>query len=140
MYQDADEMRQKEFERKQISGGLKRLREQTRTLESKDYASATCYGAASIENLLPLFIKYTQEWKDKRNEQCWLVSEKKILEHVNAIDTESACAITLKLVFDKVFSYRKKNSTIASIVESVGSAIEAELQISLAIFGPMPNI
>ena len=129
MYQDADEMRQKEFERKQISGGLKRLREQTHTLESKDYASATCYGASSIENLLPLFIKYTQEWKDKRNEQCWLVSEKKILEHVNAIDTESACAITLKLVFDKVFSYRKKNSTIASIVEAIGSAIEAELQI-----------
>ena len=129
MYQDADVMRQEDFERKQISGGLEKLREQTRNLESKDYASATCYGAASIDNLLPHFIEAVEEKKKERSKFKAASHENKALQHILSIDTESACAITLKIVFDKVFSYRKKNSTVVSVTESIGKAIEAELQL-----------
>lgn len=129
MQQDADVKRQEAFERKQIAGGLTKLREQTRTLENKDYASATCYGTASIDNLLPYFIDTVNEKKEERSKYKAAGHENKALQHILSIDTESACAITLKIVFDKVFSYRKKNSTVVSVTESIGKAIEAELQM-----------
>ena len=44
---------QVKLERDQISQGLKRLRKNTCQLEEKRYASATVYGIASIDTLLP---------------------------------------------------------------------------------------
>ena len=129
MLQDADRERQEAFERQQIAGGLTRLREQTRTLENKDYASATCYGTASIDSLLPYFIDTVNARKKERSKYKTAGHENKALQHILSIDTESACAITLKIVFDKVFSFRKKNSTVVSVTESIGKAIEAELQM-----------
>ena len=49
------------FERQQISQGLKKLRDNTRQLEEKEYASASIYGAASIDTLLPLVIDRIQD-------------------------------------------------------------------------------
>ena len=43
-----------ELERDQIRLGLKRLRENTKRLEDKEYSSASIYGIASIDSLLPL--------------------------------------------------------------------------------------
>ena len=45
---------QVQLERDQIRQGLKRLRDNTRRLEEKNYASASVYGIASIDSLLPL--------------------------------------------------------------------------------------
>ena len=43
---------QVQLERDQIAQGLKRLRDNTRQLEAKSYASATVYGISSIDTLL----------------------------------------------------------------------------------------
>ena len=43
-----------QFERDAIAQGLKKLRDNTLRLEQKQYASATVYGVASIDSLLPL--------------------------------------------------------------------------------------
>ena len=88
MQQDADVKRQEAFERKQIAGGLTKLREQTRTLENKDYASATCYGTASIDNLLPYFIDTVNEKKEERSKYKAAGHENKALQHILSIDTE----------------------------------------------------
>ena len=48
---------QYELERRQIKGGLDKLRKDTQTLEQKEYASATVYGRCSIDQLLPVIIK-----------------------------------------------------------------------------------
>jgi hypothetical protein len=45
-----------QLERDAISQGLKRLHKNTYDLENKSYASATVYGAASIDTLLPLVV------------------------------------------------------------------------------------
>ena len=45
-----------QLERDAIAQGLKKLHKNTRDLEGKDYASATVYGAASIDTLLPLVV------------------------------------------------------------------------------------
>ncbi len=47
---------QVKLERDQIAQGLKRLRDNTQQLEDKSYASATVYGIASIDTLLPLVV------------------------------------------------------------------------------------
>ena len=41
-----------QLERDQIAQGLKRLRDNTRKLEEKSYASATVYGVSSIDALM----------------------------------------------------------------------------------------
>ena len=45
-----------QLERDAIALGLKKLHKNTMDLEGKDYASATVYGAASIDTLLPLVV------------------------------------------------------------------------------------
>ena len=45
-----------QLERTQISQGLKRLRDQTLKLEQQNYASASIYGIASLQTLLPLVV------------------------------------------------------------------------------------
>ena len=47
---------QVKLEREAISQGLEKLRSQTKQLEEKNYASASAYGAASIDTLLPLVV------------------------------------------------------------------------------------
>jgi len=47
---------QVELEREQIRQGLKQLRDNTRKLEDKSYASASVYGVASIETLIPVVV------------------------------------------------------------------------------------
>ena len=45
---------QVELERQAISHGVRRLTDQTIKLENQNYSSASVYGTASIETLLPL--------------------------------------------------------------------------------------
>ena len=49
------------LEREAIAQGLKRLRDNTMKLEQKDYASASIYGVASIDTLLPLVVERIQD-------------------------------------------------------------------------------
>ena len=54
------------LEREQIRQGLERLRDNTQKLQEKSYASATVYGVASIEALLPPLVKYIEETVEYR--------------------------------------------------------------------------
>ena len=123
--------KQASFERKQIRGGLEKIRSDTKKLLEKDYGSATVFGSASIETLLPYLIKYIDEKKAKRKEVAkggagHLIE---LLPYIFAIDTDSQAAITAKLTFDKVFSYRKENSKVLKVADAIGAALEAESQM-----------
>ena len=117
------------FERKLIDGGLEKFRKDTLKLEKLSYASATVYGSSSIENLLPLFIKYIKEKTAQRLKNASGHRLHLLHNYILKIDPESAAAITSKIAFDKVFSYRKEESSVCKITESTGRAIEAELQM-----------
>ena len=127
----ADLERQESFERKQISGGLEKIRSNTKKLLEQDYASATVFGSASIDTLLPLIIEQINLKKEKRKK----IAVKgaghliEILPFLDAIDSESQAAITAKITFDKVFSYKKDNSKIVKIAQAIGQALEAECQM-----------
>jgi hypothetical protein len=57
-----------QLERDAISQGLKRLHKNTYDLESKSYASATVYGAASIHTLLPLVVARIEDTTNRIKE------------------------------------------------------------------------
>jgi hypothetical protein len=52
------------LERDAIAQGLKKLRDQTRKLETQAYASAAIYGIASIDTMLPLVEAKIEESAD----------------------------------------------------------------------------
>jgi DNA-directed RNA polymerase len=123
--------RQERFERKQISGGLEKIRSNTKKLLEQDYASATVFGSASIDTLLPLIIDQIKLKKEKRKK----IAVKgaghliELVPYLDDIDSESQAAITCKITFDKVFSYKKDNSKIVKIAQAIGQALEAESQM-----------
>ncbi len=124
----ADLEMQELFERKQIKGGLERFRSDTKKLLEKDYASATTFGSASIETLLPYLVKAIDEKKDERKKI--LVGRQLHLHpYLFALDSESQAAITAKITFDNTFSMRKDKSKVSNVVQNIGSAMEAECQM-----------
>ena len=56
---------QQDYERKQIQGGLHKLRANTTKLEEKTYASATVYGSACVSSILPDLIAFIDSKKEK---------------------------------------------------------------------------
>ena len=52
---------QAQLARDQISQGLKNLRDNTMKLENQSYASASIYGIASIDTILPLVVKKIED-------------------------------------------------------------------------------
>ena len=55
---------QQEFERKQISGGLHKLRSNNKKLEEKTYTSATVYGSACVNSILHDLIAFKRHCKN----------------------------------------------------------------------------
>ena len=92
------------LEREAINQGLKRLQDQTIKLENQSYASASIYGIASIETLLPLLIKRIDDTNNKIHERHYGHLFKDIHEYLALIDSQSSAVIACKLAFDKIFS------------------------------------
>ena len=119
-----------QLERDAIAQGLKRLHKNTYDLENKSYASATVYGAASIDTLLPLVvarIENTVEYSIKRGKTG--VAFKEIAQYLADVEPLAAAALAIKLTFDKVFSYKDKSNQAVNVCSAIGLAIEQECQM-----------
>ncbi len=117
------------LEREAINQGLKRLQDQTIKLENQSYASASIYGIASIETLLPLLIKRIDDTNNKIHERHYGHLFKDIHEYLALIDSQSSAVIACKLAFDKIFSYKQGSNVAVNVCESIGHAIEQECQM-----------
>ena len=120
---------QKSFERRQIQGGLDKIRKQTKDLEEKAYASATEYGRASIDSLLPKLAKAIQAKVEKNMLTATGYQKSLYTNYITKLDSESAAAITCKRAFDKIFSTKKDDNTVTKVCEAIAHAIEAECQM-----------
>ena len=119
-----------QLERDAIALGLKKLHKNTRDLESKEYASASVYGAASIDTLLPLVvarIEATVEYAIKRGKTG--VAFKEIQKYLADVEPLAAAALAVKVTFDKVFSYKEKSNQAVNVCDSIGMAVEQECQM-----------
>jgi len=120
---------QQDFERRQIQGGLHRLRSNTTKLEEKTYASATVYGSACVNSILPDLIAYIDSKKDKflmaagRNHAIFH-------NHILPSSSDVQALLTCKVAFDHIFSPQQKKHTVTVISMAIGAALEAEAQIA----------
>ena len=120
---------QVKLERLQISQGIEQLRKNTKQLEHKSYASATVYGITSIDTLLPLVIKKIEDTNNRIKEGKTGKAFKEINTFLEPLEPLAAAGIALKLTFDKVFSHKHGSNLLAIVSDSIGAAIEDELQM-----------
>lgn len=117
---------QVQLEREQIRQGMQKLHNNTRELEAKDYASASVYGASSVETLIPLVSKRIERTTDRIHERKVGALFKEIHRFLAPIEPEAAAAIAAKVTFDTVFSVNPKKSQVQHVTDSIGHAIENE--------------
>ena len=115
-----------ELEREQIRQGLKQLHDNNRKLEDKEYASASVYGVASIEQLLPLVVGRIQATTNRIKEGKIGVAFREIQKYLADIEPEAAAAIACKVTFDKVFSTKPNSSKVQNVTDAIGQAVENE--------------
>ena len=120
---------QLKLERDQVSQGLKCLNDNTMKLEDKSYASATVYGIASIDSLLPVLVKHIEDTHNRIHAGHTGVAFKDIHQYLRDIDEESAAAIACKITFDKVFGYKDGCNLVTNVCDAIGSAVENECQM-----------
>ena len=118
-----------QLERDAIAQGLKRLHKNTYDLENKSYASATVYGAASIDTLLPLVVARIQDTTNRIKEGKTGAAFKEIQQYLADVEPLAAAALAIKLTFDKVFSYKDKSNQAVNVCDAIGLAIEQECQM-----------
>jgi DNA-directed RNA polymerase len=117
---------QVELEREQIRQGLKQLRDNTRKLEDKSYASASVYGVASIETLIPLVVKRIESTTSRIYERKTGKAFAEINKYLADVEAEVAAAIACKVTFDTVFSTKPNSNKLQSVTDTIGQAVENE--------------
>ena len=118
-----------QLERDAIKQGLSRLHRNTYNVESKDYASASIYGVASIDSLLPRVINEIETTTHRIHKGCFGVAFREIAQYLADIEADACAAIALKLTFDKVFSFRDDANVVVNVCDSIGTAVEQECQM-----------
>jgi|TARA_R100000081_G_scaffold68090_1_gene35522 DNA-directed RNA polymerase len=117
---------QVKLERQAIAQGLEKLRKDTEQLEQKSYASATIYGVASVDTMLPLVIKEIEDTVHRIKERKNGVHFKEIAQYLSDIEPLAAAAIACKITFDYVFSRDDDGNLLANVTEAIGKGIENE--------------
>jgi len=120
---------QVQLERDQIAQGLKRLHKNTQDLEEKSYASASVYGIASIDMLLPLVVRRIEETSHDRLTRGTGHQFQVVKEYVSQLEPLASAAIALKLTFDKVFSFKEGSDQLTNVCDAIGQAVESECQM-----------
>ena len=118
-----------QLERDAISQGLKKLHKNTKDLEAKSYASASVYGVASIDTLLPLVVARIEATTHDRLTRGTGHQFQIIKDYVSQLEPIAAAAISIKITFDKVFAHKDGSNKATSVCESIGRAVEDECQI-----------
>ena len=122
--------RQETLEEEQLRQGVKKLRDNDLKAESRQYASSTLYGVASIQALLPMVESKIDELlngrvKKGRNGQAFA----EIAEYLPNLEPLACAGITCKIVFDRVFSIKDpEDSLLINVYEAVGNALMRECQ------------
>lgn len=120
---------QTQLERDQIRQGLKGLIDNTMKLEDKSYASASVYGIASIDTILPLVVKKIEDTHNRIHAGHTGIAFKDIHRYLAGLEPLAAAAIACKITFDKVFSFKEGSNFAVNVCDSIGHAIEDECQM-----------
>ena len=120
---------QLQLERDQISQGLKSLTDNTIKLENQSYASASVYGIASIDTILPLVVEEIKNTHNRIHAGHTGIAFKEIHQYLADLEPLAAAAIACKVTFDKVFSFKEGSNYATNVCDSIGHAVEDECQM-----------
>ena len=120
---------QVQLERDAIAQGIKKLKDNTKALEEKSYASASVYGIASIDVLIPKLVERIKDTNLRIKKGQTGAAFKEIREYLADVEPEAAACIASKVTFDKVFSPKDDSNLLTNVTESIGHAIEDECQM-----------
>ena len=84
---------QLQLERDQISQGLKSLTDNTIKLENQSYASASVYGIASIDTILPLVVEEIKNTHNRIHAGHTGIAFKEIHQYLDGLEPLAAAAI-----------------------------------------------
>ena len=82
-----------QLERDAISQGLKKLHKNTKDLEAKSYASASVYGVASIDTLLPLVVARIEATNSRIKTRHNGVAFKEIAQYLSDVEPLAASKV-----------------------------------------------
>ena len=116
--------KQIQLEREQVALGLKRLADNTRKLEEKEYASAAIYGVVALDTLLPLVVEKIQSTNNRINEGRSGAAFKEIMVYLKDVEPLAAAAIACKITLDKVFSVKEDSDKLQNVCNALGTAVE----------------
>ena len=117
------------LERSQVTQGINRLKKNTRKLEDKSYSSATVYGIASIDALMPPLVQHIKDTNGRIRKGQAGKHFREIREYLGELEPLAAASIALKLTFDKVFSHKENSNYVTNVTAAIGGAIEDECQM-----------
>ena len=117
---------QLELEQKCLSLGLEKLRQNTERLEEQQYASASVYGVALISELMQPSVDQFKASRVRLRRLKIGVHAEVVLKYLEQIEDMALAAITLKKLFDGVFT--KQENTCTEVCVNIGRAIQAECQ------------
>lgn len=120
---------QLELEREAIRHGVDRLTKNTKDLQNKEYASATVYGAASIEQLLPVLVERIEQTNYRIHHGHTGRAFAEIKEFLVDLEPIAAASIALKVTFDKSFSTKEDSNRLVNVCNAIGNALEDECQM-----------
>ena len=118
-----------ELETHAINEGKRRLRQQESKLKEKQYYSASVVGVTSIDTLLPLVVDKLEDTYLRAKKGHNGASFKEIRKYLNDVEPLAAGTIACKIIFDRVFSYKKNSNRVTAICQAIGQAIEQEAQM-----------
>ena len=118
--------RQVELEREALSCGKQKLHASLQRLHEKSYASASVYGTASISAALPDVIKDIEANLSKMRKGQAGTYYKPVSVYIDELEPLAMATITLKVMFDMVFSMKRDSDLVPNVLVSIGSALEAE--------------
>ena len=118
-----------ELEREAIRHGVDRLTKNTKDLQDKEYASATVYGAASIEQLLPVLVERIEQTNHRIHHGHTGRAFAEIKEFLVDLEPIAAASIALKVTFDKSFSTKEDSNRLVNVCNAIGNALEDECQM-----------
>ena len=122
----SDIARQNQLEREAISFGKQKLQESLQQLAEKNYSSASVYGVASIRECLPSVINEIAETRLKiqkgRSGYCYTA----VAEHLDNLEDLAIASITLKCIFDQVFSLKRGADSLHNVTYVIGKSLEEE--------------
>ena len=122
----ADQVR---LERDQIRKGKEKLYGNTQKLEEQSYASASLYGATTLQALIPKLSKRIEDTTNRLHEGKVGVKFKDLKPFLSVLSSNSCAAITCKIAIDKIFGHRDKSNLVTNIAASIGFAVEKECQM-----------